>query len=148
MWAKRIEYHIDWRSVNVLIRNSFEKIGFCCFIFDLRELKLLKPVWKFQTKHSILFSVTGNNSTRPRAVPPLQRVEKIQWGKNVIASWRRVNISFFFFFFFFSALMFFFLTRATDLAEKERLLLIYNSTYWNSPWVVIQSRNSKCTSSI
>ena len=35
-----------------------------------------------------------------------------------------------------------FFTRATDFAPKGGLRVIYNNTFWSSPWPVTQSRNS------
>ena len=109
-----------------------------------------KLFWKkltFQTKHSNL--LTGDNSTWLQAVPLFRRCpsresknsvkEKLILVPHSKNSQRHANISLSFFltliFFFF-----FFLTRTTDLAEEEGLLRINNSTYWNSPWPVTQSR--------
>ena len=60
---KGIEYHNDeWAFSQRFIEKLFWKISFCSFIFDLRELKLFKSVWTFQTIQ-LPFSLTNCKQT-------------------------------------------------------------------------------------
>ena len=104
------------------MRKSFWRIGFCSFIFEFRELKLFKPEWTFQNQTTRFCSawptitVLDLISSSSFSAKCVARVEKFTEEKvNVSASLQELWF------------FIFFLTRETDFAEKEGLLVIYTA---------------------
>ena len=70
---------ISVRSTFLMKNFKKEKIGFCSFIFEFRELRLVQTCKNIsEPNYRILFGVIGDNSTRLQAVPPPGRKKSMK----------------------------------------------------------------------
>ena len=70
---------ISVRSTFLMTNFKKEKIGFCSFIFEFRELRLVQTCKNIsEPNYRILFGVIGDNSTRLQAVPPPGRKKSMK----------------------------------------------------------------------